>query len=698
MAADGSPIGALAVRIGADASELISEFSKASKAAGTHATAIGKSVAVYEEVRRVAERVVVSLAKATVETLRNADATYKAAQSAGMATETFSQLAYAASLSGVSVESLGVAMSRLNRNVVDAASGTGTGAAAFRALGIQVEDAGGNLKSADQIVAEMADKFAGFKDGPEKSALAIAVFGRAGAQMIPMLNQGAEGVTRLREEAKQLGVTIDTETGKAAEEFNDNVSRIGAAAHGAANQLMRELLPALTSVADTLVNSAKESGGFHDEIKALADFLQGSAITVFQTVAVLGSNLAFVFKQMGGEIGVIAAQLTLMAHGDFKGARLIGDEWTKDSEQARKDLDAFQKRVMDVHKTVAVEAGGAMDMGLGGIASAMGGDKGAAPKLDNNAAAEAERIAKQLQEGEDEWQKTLSEAAAATVQYRDQQIAKEKDFADTRNKILMDAADAAEELAIKQGALMQELDADGHAQKLERLQAELDGGLAAEQVAYDMRLQMLQTFTDAELEALGGRHAVEEKMEQAHRDRMFQIQQTNQGKTVAMLAAFRAGDLKNATGALAEMTAGLSTKSRQMFEINKLASEANIIVKGVDAVMSSYSWGASWGGPPAGVASAAVAAAFSLAQLSAVHSAQFGGGTAPSVAGSTAAPAVSDVGGGSSGGNGGGGGSRQVTAITIVGDTFGRKQVRGLLESLNDGLADGGRLIIEGNS
>lgn len=687
--ADGTPIGALAVRIGADASELINEFAKASAAASKHSTAIGKSVAIYEEVRRVSERVVTALARATAETLLNADATYKAAQAAGVATTTFSELAYAASLSGVSSEQLGVAISRLNRNLADAASGTGESGAAFRALGIQVTDVGGQLKSADAIMAEIANKFANFADGPEKSALAIAIFGRAGAQMIPMLNQGARGLAEMREEARQLGITIDSQTGKAAEEFNDNVERLGKAAHGVANQLMQELLPNLTAVADAAVQAAKSTGGFHDNVKELADSLSTGALVAFQTIAVVGSDLAFVFKQMGGEIGVIAAQLALFARGDFKGARFIGEQWTKDSEQARKDLDEFQAHVMQVQKLKPVAAGGSMDT----EEDPTGMRHNRAPVLDKGAQAEAERVAKQLQEGEDEWQKTLAEAYAATTHYRDLQLAKDKDYVDSKNKVMMDAADAAEELAIKDGAIMQANDDASHTARLDALLKANDEAYA-ENERYRLAVEDLNNnFSDAELEQLGGIQSVKEKMEQEHQQRLLRIKMQAGNTAVEFTRASWQAQAKTIFGELANITAGVTQHNRTLFELNKVAGIANAIIaayEGIALTMSKYPY-------PFNLVMAAAHGIAAFAQVQAIRNTSFdSGGAAPSIAGSTPAPAVSDV--GTSGGASGGGGNRGTTVINLVGDQFGRKQVRGLLENLNDAFSDGGKLIIAGGS
>lgn len=65
-------------------------------------------------------------------------------------------------------------------------------------MGIKVQDANGNLKSSDQLLKEVAGKFAGYQDGAAKAALAQELFGRSGAELMPLLNAGAEGISAIQ--------------------------------------------------------------------------------------------------------------------------------------------------------------------------------------------------------------------------------------------------------------------------------------------------------------------------------------------------------------------------------------------------------------------------------------------------------------------------------------------------------------------
>lgn len=119
-----------------------------------------------------------------------------------------------------------------------------------------------------------------------------------------------------------------------------------------------------------------------------------------------------------------------------------------------------------------------------------------------------------------------------------------------------------------------------------------------------------------------------EVMEEAHQARMAGIQKkhmTDKEKFDSMSWTRQVGTVASKMAEMAQVSA---TKSRAMFEINKAASLANAVVKGVEAVQSSYAFGASWGGPVGGAIMAGIAVAETAAILAQINSAQFGGGAA----------------------------------------------------------------------
>jgi len=228
----------------------------------------------------------------------------------------------------------------------------------------------------------------------------------------------------------------------------------------------------------------------------------------------------------------------------------------------------------------------------------------------------------------------------------------------------------------------------GNSEQLEELRKSLMTQEELEIEAHRKAMERLDTFSEEQLEALGGRQEVERQMEAEHQARLLDIRARGSGNILRMLEAFRRKDVRSALGHLQDMTAGLSSHSKKAFELNKLLSTANAVVKGIEAVQSAYAWGTSVGGPVLGAAAAAVAGAFTAAQVSAIQSTQFGSGSAPSIAGTTAATPVSPV-------EPVGRPQGTTTIVNLPGeDLISTRNVRELLKKIEESTRDGGRVVL----
>jgi hypothetical protein len=163
-------------------------------------------------------------------------------QKTGVSVETLSKFSTAANMSGTTIEAVGGAIVKLNRNL---ATRNDSATAALTSLGISATDASGKLKSADQVMLEVADKFSKMEDGAKKSAAAQALFGKSGADMIPMLNMGSKAI-------KDLGITMSGEFAAQADELNDKLAGIQASFTQVAVQLATALMPALQAVTNVV--------------------------------------------------------------------------------------------------------------------------------------------------------------------------------------------------------------------------------------------------------------------------------------------------------------------------------------------------------------------------------------------------------------------------------------------------------------
>lgn len=205
-----------------------------------------------------------------LKTSESMDELGRTAQKVGMTTEQFSALNFAANLANVHTDQLATSMEKLARNMSAVAGGAkGPASDAFRAIGISVQDANGHLKDETVVLGQIADKFQGYRDGAAKTALAIALFGRAGAEMIPLLNEGSEGIAKSTEEAKKYGVVVSDEAAKASREFNDDLKRLSAVLQGVMVQAVSNVAAQMTALSKALLDSLANSEGLHAVVLVL---------------------------------------------------------------------------------------------------------------------------------------------------------------------------------------------------------------------------------------------------------------------------------------------------------------------------------------------------------------------------------------------------------------------------------------------
>lgn len=184
-----------------------------------------------------------ALAKESIDT---ADELSKLSQSTGVSIETLSKMKFAAEQSGSSIVVLAKGLQKL---AIDAEAG----GSKLARVGVSATDSAGKMRSTNDILLDVAERFKGMKDGAEKAAFAQELFGKSGVAMIPFLNQGKEGIKQLTDQAKALGLELDSNTGKAAEQFNDNLSALSAAAMGLGNDIAKNLLPMLVELTNATV-------------------------------------------------------------------------------------------------------------------------------------------------------------------------------------------------------------------------------------------------------------------------------------------------------------------------------------------------------------------------------------------------------------------------------------------------------------
>ncbi|MCL4193730.1 MAG: hypothetical protein KJZ87_18475, partial [Thermoguttaceae bacterium] len=137
----------------------------------------------------------------------------------GVSVEALSELGYVAEMSGGDLETLEAGLRKMQKAIVEAATGSQSAQESLSALGITIADLK-NLSPDEQFML-IADRLAQIKNPTQRAAAAMEVFGKSGTKLLPMMAGGAAGLEAMRQKARDLGLVMSSEDAAAADGFGD---------------------------------------------------------------------------------------------------------------------------------------------------------------------------------------------------------------------------------------------------------------------------------------------------------------------------------------------------------------------------------------------------------------------------------------------------------------------------------------------
>lgn len=170
----------------------------------------------------------------------------KSSQKMGVSAEAYQEWAHAMDLSGMSIDTMKTGMKTLQTAMAKNDD-------SFASLGISLTDASGNMRSAEDVMNDAIMALSDMEEGAERTALANKLFGRAGVEMAPLLNQGSEAIKGMKQEAHDLGLVMSGDDVKAGAELNDTLNNLKKSFGAIITKLGNSLMPIVKKVADMLM-------------------------------------------------------------------------------------------------------------------------------------------------------------------------------------------------------------------------------------------------------------------------------------------------------------------------------------------------------------------------------------------------------------------------------------------------------------
>ena len=280
-----------------------------------------------------------------------ADAIGKMAQQTGTSTEFLSAMGYVAEQSGTSLDNIAKSTQKLAKNMDDFRRGTGEARYAFEDLGIKVADANGVLRNSEDVLLDIADKFSKLEDGAEKTTMAVRLFGRSGAELLPMLNLGRAGIEQLTDKAREMGLVIGAETAAQAAYLNDQMNTLKNEMVGVGRSIAVSFLPDLIEAVKTIRFAYEESGLLTAAWVALGAAGHAAFSTSIDTKIKQTSKL---LQEETEKVERYQQKVNEAANRDWNKGSWLGGIWNKGAdEQAAITLENSKRRVAEYRAELA---------------------------------------------------------------------------------------------------------------------------------------------------------------------------------------------------------------------------------------------------------------------------------------------------------------------------------------------------------
>lgn len=226
-------------------------------------------------------------------------------QKTGISIKDLQGLQAAGSTVGLSLDSMVMGFRKFDQAITGTGRSTGAAGVILKNLGVTATN---NTDALNQV----ADAFQKMDDGPRKAADAIALFGRAGLNLIPLLNKGRDGIAEFNRMVDEYGPKIGSEAVKADEDFLVAQAKVGLAWDSMKVDIESKVLPALTSFITMMAGAMKGAHGLGDEItghlgESIKSFVSGSWNAIKENGWMNLSPLHLAGAAIGGGIGGVMA-------------------------------------------------------------------------------------------------------------------------------------------------------------------------------------------------------------------------------------------------------------------------------------------------------------------------------------------------------------------------------------------------------
>ena len=225
----------------------------------------------------------------------------------GATVEALSGLVAVAKLSDTGMDDLATGLQKLSKSVVDAENGGKKAVGTFEAIGLSVEDL--KDKKPEEVFKSIADRMALYEDGVEKTTAMQNLFGKSGANLIPVMNDLAL--------IQEYQVKVTKEQAEAADELDKNEKKLSASTNALYKIIALELVPVLNELTKEMLEAQNANDGIRKSVSELAadgsirDWAESAAVGFGYVIEAVQGLIKFV-SAVAGSFQAVYADIELL--------------------------------------------------------------------------------------------------------------------------------------------------------------------------------------------------------------------------------------------------------------------------------------------------------------------------------------------------------------------------------------------------
>jgi lambda family phage tail tape measure protein len=243
-------LGSLVVKLSAETSEFRADLGRTARLLDRHANDMKTSLQRVSSIAQTTFAVaigatsVAALRDFVSHTLEAAAALQGLSEQTGASTTALSGFTPVATISGTAIEAIGANLAKLSKGLAGVDDETAGATKALQFLGIRAKDASGNLRDPAEVMNDVALKLAEFEDGAGKTAIAMELFGKSGATMLPFLKDLAEN--------QDLNIRLTAKQIEEADNASKAMGRMRAESNFVAQTLVTAAIPSMSVLTQEL--------------------------------------------------------------------------------------------------------------------------------------------------------------------------------------------------------------------------------------------------------------------------------------------------------------------------------------------------------------------------------------------------------------------------------------------------------------